>query len=137
MSSVNDAPMEPWRSAITNSDDQHIWIQGYDVAHLMASATFADVVFLLHKGRLPSDAERRIVDAMLIAVADHGPGFSPAEIKKLFRPFSKSAREAANSAPGVGLGLALSRRLARQMKGDLKLQDSNGGASFVLTLPLA
>jgi signal transduction histidine kinase len=73
----------------------------------------------------------------IIRVADHGPGFSRAESRKLFRPFSKSAREAANSAPGVGLGLALSRRLARQMKGDLKLEDTNGGASFVLTLPLA
>ena len=38
---------------------------------------------------------------------------------KLFRPFSKSAQEAANSAPGIGLGLALSRRLARDMGGNL------------------
>jgi signal transduction histidine kinase len=75
--------------------------------------------------------------AAIIRLADHGPGFSRAESKKLFRPFSKSAREAANSAPGVGLGLALSRRLARQMKGDLKLEESNGGASFLLTLPMA
>jgi signal transduction histidine kinase len=75
--------------------------------------------------------------AVTIKVADHGPGFSHAECRKLFRPFSKSAREAANSAPGVGLGLALSRRLARQMKGDLRLEESNGGASFLLTLPLA
>ena len=75
--------------------------------------------------------------AATIRVADHGPGISRQESRKLFRPFSKSAREAANSAPGVGLGLSLSRRLARQMKGDLKLEETNGGASFVLTLPLA
>jgi signal transduction histidine kinase len=75
--------------------------------------------------------------AAMIRLADHGPGFSREECKKLFRPFSNSAREAANSAPGVGLGLALSRRLAREMKGDLNLEKSNGGASFLLTLPLA
>ncbi|HEV8290544.1 MAG TPA: HAMP domain-containing sensor histidine kinase [Tepidisphaeraceae bacterium] len=75
--------------------------------------------------------------AAMIRLADHGPGFSKQESRKLFRPFSKSAREAANSAPGVGLGLALCRRLARQMKGDLKLEETDGGASFVLTLPLA
>jgi signal transduction histidine kinase len=75
--------------------------------------------------------------AAVIRLADHGPGISRKESRKLFRPFSKSVREAANSAPGVGLGLALCRRLARQMRGDLKLEDTNGGASFVLTLPLA
>jgi len=75
--------------------------------------------------------------AAMIRLADHGPGISKQESRKLFRPFSKSAREAANSAPGVGLGLALCRRLARQMRGDLKLEETNGGASFVLTLPLA
>jgi signal transduction histidine kinase len=75
--------------------------------------------------------------AAVIRLADHGPGFSRAESKKLFRPFSKSAREAANSAPGVGLGLALSRRLARQMKGDLQLEETTSGAAFLLTLPMA
>jgi signal transduction histidine kinase len=70
-----------------------------------------------------------------LIVRDHGPGISPADAKKLFRPFSKSAKDAANSAPGVGLGLALSRRLAREMKGDLALQcDGSAGCAFVLTL---
>ena len=69
---------------------------------------------------------------------DHGPGLPPRAIRRLFRPFSKSAHDAAHSAPGVGLGLALSRRLARALGGDLRL-DENGphGACFVLTLPLA
>jgi signal transduction histidine kinase len=68
-------------------------------------------------------------------VFDHGPGIPPADRRRLFRPFSKSAQRAANSAPGVGLGLALSRRLARAMGGELSLQDRTGaGASFLLTL---
>jgi signal transduction histidine kinase len=73
-----------------------------------------------------------------LAVRDHGPGLPPRAIRRLFRPFSKSAHDAAQSAPGVGLGLALSRRLARSLGGDLRLQ-ANGplGACFVLTLPLA
>lgn len=74
----------------------------------------------------------------LLAVRDHGPGISKTETRRLFRPFSKSAKDAANSAPGVGLGLALSRRLARQMGGNLRLEESVGdGACFVLTLPLS
>lgn len=71
-----------------------------------------------------------------IRVRDHGPGISEADARKLFRPFSKSAKHAAESAPGVGLGLALSRRLARQMGGDLRIASAaSGGACFELTLP--
>jgi signal transduction histidine kinase len=74
----------------------------------------------------------------LVRVSDHGPGLSAAERRRLFQPFSKSDRDAANSAPGIGLGLALSRRLARAQGGDLSLDDSSGsGAVFVLSLPLA
>jgi signal transduction histidine kinase len=76
------------------------------------------------------------VHRLTLSVRDHGPGLPPQVIRRLFRPFSKSAHDAAQSAPGVGLGLALSRRLARAMGGDLRLH-ANGprGACFVLTLP--
>ena len=73
--------------------------------------------------------------AMEIRLRDHGPGVSASIRRRLFHPFSKSAQEAAHSAPGVGLGLALSRRLARDMGGDLGLSETAGdGACFVLTL---
>jgi signal transduction histidine kinase len=72
----------------------------------------------------------------VLKVCDHGPGISARDARRLFRPFSKSARDAANSAPGVGLGLALSRRLAREMGGDLTLIARPGdGACFALSLP--
>jgi signal transduction histidine kinase len=71
-----------------------------------------------------------------LVVRDHGPGISVAGRKKLFQPFSKSVHEAASTAPGVGLGLALSRRLAAELGGRLELQSPpDGGAAFVLTLP--
>jgi signal transduction histidine kinase len=71
-----------------------------------------------------------------IEVRDHGPGISGAEMRRLFQPFSKSAQAAANSAPGVGLGLALSRRLANQLDGRLVVGRSNSpGATFMLQLP--
>jgi signal transduction histidine kinase len=70
-----------------------------------------------------------------LKVCDHGPGISAPDAARLFRPFSKSARDAASSAPGVGLGLALSRRLARDMGGDLAYERRPGdGACFVLAL---
>ena len=73
---------------------------------------------------------------VLLALRDHGPGLANDARRRLFRPFSKSAQQAAASAPGVGLGLALSRRLARRMGGDLRFDhEHRGGARFVLTLP--
>jgi len=69
-------------------------------------------------------------------IRDHGPGIAAPERTRLFRPFSKSAQQAANSAPGVGLGLALCRRLAHELGGRLELDGAaQDGATFVLTLP--
>jgi signal transduction histidine kinase len=75
-------------------------------------------------------------DTAEVSLGDHGPGVAASVRRRLFRPFSKSAREAAHSAPGVGLGLALSRRLARDMGGDLRLDAAAPGARFLLLLPL-
>jgi signal transduction histidine kinase len=74
----------------------------------------------------------------MLRVRDHGQGISKEGARRLFRPFSKSAHEAAHTAPGIGLGLALCRRLSRSMGGDLRLdQLVRDGACFVLTLPVA
>lgn len=70
-----------------------------------------------------------------LQVRDHGPGIAGAERRLLFQPFRKSASDAARTAPGVGLGLALCRRLARDMGGDLAYApDPAGGACFTLRL---
>jgi len=72
-----------------------------------------------------------------LSVRDHGPGL-PADLhRRLFRPFCKSAHEAAESGPGVGLGLALSRRMARRLGGRLRFDAGcRSGARFVLSLPV-
>jgi K+-sensing histidine kinase KdpD len=75
---------------------------------------------------------------LAVRVADHGPGIPAAEHRRIFRAFHKSAREAAETRPGVGLGLALSRRLARNLGGDLICGPAAGrGALFILSLPLS
>lgn len=75
-------------------------------------------------------------DRLRLSVADHGPGIAKPAAGRLFRPFSKSAEDAARTAPGIGLGLALSRRLAGQLGGKLVLESSNGGATLSLFLPM-
>jgi signal transduction histidine kinase len=71
---------------------------------------------------------------MKFAVSDHGPGMPPRRSSRL-RPFAKTAEESAETAPGVGLGLALCGRLARQLGGRLEIAGSTSGASVTLLLP--
>ena len=78
----------------------------------------------------------RTPSAVRLGIRDHGPGITRGTSRRLFKSFSKSAHEAANSAPGVGLGLALSRRLAKDMGGRLRSEKTGStGALFILTLP--
>ncbi len=71
-----------------------------------------------------------------VAVRDHGPGIGRKGERRLFKPFTKSDRDAAHSAAGVGLGLALSQRLAKRMGGRLSYDNTiDNGACFVLELP--
>jgi len=88
------------------------------------------------KGRVTL-AVRREKRGLVFEVKDEGRGIANSEKKRLFRAFHKSAHEAAHDKPGVGLGLALCRRLARALGGELKLgrkDAKEAGASFLLVL---
>jgi len=69
-----------------------------------------------------------------VTVTDEGPGIAVADQQRIFERFERAEpRE-----EGAGLGLAISRRLARSMGGDVTLDSSPGkGARFTLTLPRA
>lgn len=75
---------------------------------------------------------------LLVRVADGGGGLSAQAKKNLFREFSRTAQEATDSGVhGLGIGLALSKKLARILGGDLKLEKSDSaGTVFLLTLPV-
>jgi two-component system sensor histidine kinase MprB len=70
-------------------------------------------------------------------VRDHGPGVPREQARRIFDPFERGGRDPADPVPGVGLGLALARTLARDMGGDLTLESpSGGGALFRVELPV-
>lgn len=77
----------------------------------------------------------QVGDQVSITVSDQGPGI-PSEVrKKIFQPFERGTLEAEdNQTPGVGLGLALARALARDLGGELRLDESAAGASFTLVI---
>lgn len=70
-------------------------------------------------------------DGAALSVADTGPGLPEQARANLFKPFAGSTRR-----DGTGLGLALSRDLARAMGGDLTLGETGAhGTRFVIVLP--
>jgi signal transduction histidine kinase len=75
-------------------------------------------------------------DKVVITVSDHGPGVPESMQHKIFQPFSKSAEQAAETAAGVGLGLALAKQTANAHGGTLTYEAiAGGGASFTLRIP--
>ena len=75
--------MDSWRTAIVSVGEKDFWIRGYDIGSLMQKQTFAGTVFLLHQGRLPTEGESRLLDAILISASDHGPGAPSAATARL------------------------------------------------------
>ena len=73
-----------------------------------------------------------------IAVHDTGCGIDAAQLERIFEPFVQVDSRAASRSEGVGLGLAISRDLARGMGGDLAATSTVGrGSTFTLRLPRA
>lgn len=96
--------MEPWRTAIATSDDKHIWVRGYDVTALMAQKSFTDTIFLLHQARLPNEGERRLLDAILVSVADHGAGAPSCATARLAASGNRQSLSAAVAAGILAIG---------------------------------
>lgn len=77
-------------------------------------------------------------DAVLIRVHDTGPGIAPDRMATIFDPFVQAGRFGEPRKEGVGLGLAISRELARAMGGELTAVSELGrGSTFAVRLPRA
>jgi PAS domain S-box-containing protein len=72
-----------------------------------------------------------------LTVRDEGPGIPAEQLERIFEPFQQ-ADEAGRQAGGVGLGLAICRRIVDAQQGRIWAESSIGqGAAFVMTLPVA
>ncbi len=73
-----------------------------------------------------------------IRVADTGCGIPADKLEAIFDPFVQLNPGARGASEGVGLGLAISRDIARNMGGDVLVQSEPGvGSTFTLRLPRA
>ncbi|MFH1746727.1 MAG: ATP-binding protein [Planctomycetota bacterium] len=74
------------------------------------------------------DAQAR---AVIISVTDNGPGVPPEQRDEIFRPFRSTKGQG-----GTGLGLAVARKIVREMNGTLEhVEPPDGGAEFRVRLP--
>ena len=79
---------------------------------------------------------RRSGGQCTVVVADHGPGLAPEVLRHVFERFYRAENAASRAKGGFGLGLPISRGLARGMGGELSVvARDGGGCMFLLELP--
>ena len=70
------------------------------------------------------------------SIRDTGPGIAPHNHERIFEAFVQLSPGFGRHAEGAGLGLAISRELARRMGGDVTVESDVGhGSTFTLVLP--
>jgi signal transduction histidine kinase len=79
----------------------------------------------------PPSADFPLPPSAQVLVIDQGPGIRPEDLGRIFTPFFHGGEDT-----GTGLGLVISRQIAREHGGDLRVDSKPGeGATFVLSLP--
>jgi len=122
-----DAPSEP----ILIEGDQRRYLQ--IVLNLLNNA----IKFTPETGKLGIILERDLAASIgRITVWDEGIGIDEEDLDRLFRPFTQLDSTIRRSYSGVGLGLALTKRLVEIHGGNITVQSSPGsGSRFIVTLP--
>src|SRR3989344_6857161 len=101
--------MVKWKTKISDSVDEGISVRGYNLEELVGKISYSDMVFLLLKGKLPSKEESKMMEAIMVSVAEHSIG----------TPSITSARIAASGSGSFVQGLAA---------GILSMGEHHGGA---------
>lgn len=85
-------------------------------------------------GRWVEITSTRRGQEVIICVTDRGPGVPASARKEIFEPFFRLSQKIAEGVSGTGIGLSISRELARLHGGDLSLRETPKGARFEVTL---
>ena len=119
---------------------QPVWLQGDPVrlAQILGNLLSNAARYTPDGGRIEVRASAQ-GDEAVIVVRDNGMGITPEELPRMFEMFSRGGRDSSRSQGGLGIGLALSRKLA-EMHGGTLVGSSDGigqGSEFTLRVPLA
>jgi signal transduction histidine kinase len=80
-------------------------------------------------------SENKSRSQLVIEIVDDGPHIAPKQVELLFEPFAQPEIAGARHYEGMALNLALTRRLARLLGGELSVSSDASGANFRLEIP--
>ena len=130
---IIDSPYAPDPSVVVRADREK-------AQQILLNLLNNAIKFTPRNGRITVEARLRDESPGMgaILVSDSGSGIPSAKLESIFEPFVQLGSRPANPSVGLGLGLSISRDLARGMGGDLTASSELGeGATFTLLLPLA
>ena len=105
----------------------------------LLSHFLANAIKFTHTGGVELRVTRdpRASDLLKIEVEDTGIGIPPEQMDRIFESFSQVDSGLSRMYPGLGLGLALAKKLATLMQGEIGVQSTPGsGSTFTLRIPL-
>jgi citrate synthase len=85
-----------WTTQLSSTSENGIRIRGYDLVQLIGTVPFPSVLYLLYTGELPKPNIAKLIDAVMVASIDHGPG----------APSALAARTAASGGAPLGAAAA-------------------------------
>ena len=137
--SVSGSPQEKLPTLFDAAFDESI-IGGDLIAEVRVSTVRRAIANLVSNaagfGEHVAISVRRNGSRIEIIVDDDGPGIPKDQIEEALKPFSRLDESRNQNRKGVGLGLAITRDVARNHGGELRLGDSPmGGLRAVLSLP--
>ena len=116
--------MSSWETriaqAVSGNDEEEVVVRGHRLSELIGNVGFAEMMFLLLQGRLPTKPQARVLDALLVASMEHGIA-PPSMISRCFASYGTSIQAAL--AGGVmafgdrmgGLGEQLAKLMAERL----------------------
>lgn len=120
---------------IQENADQEIMLKcHYSAAHRILSNLLSNALKYAKDGKQIEINVRIENNIPRVECIDHGPGIKPELRDRIFDRFVRGDASRATLTGGSGLGLSISRELARGLGGDLILEDSSEGSKFVWTL---
>ena len=88
-----------YKTSVTKIENGHESIRGHDLDDLARDHSFVETIYLLLRGKLPSESEARMLSALFVSAIDHGPGTASAQTARI----TASAKNSMHTSIAAGI----------------------------------